>query len=157
MQQSRKTTEVLADLQNGEGEVMRKLVVIAVILTLVTLGLGKTKLRVASWAGALEAQLDEKILAEFMRTHPDVEVVYEPIPQNYYQKILTDIAAGTPPDVFLLDAEMVPRYAEEKLLLNLTPYLSGLASEGVSGANLNDYFEVLVDIFKLGRSIYALP
>jgi len=147
----------LADLQNGEGEVMRKLVVIAVILTLVTLGLGKTKLRVASWAGALEAQLDEKILAEFMRTHPDVEVVYEPIPQNYYQKILTDIAAGTPPDVFLLDAEMVPRYAEEKLLLNLTPYLSGLASEGVSGANLNDYFEVLVDIFKLGRSIYALP
>ncbi len=58
-----------------------------------------------------------------MELHPNVEVIYQPIPSDYYQKILTDIAAGTPPDVFLLDAEMVPRYSEEKLLLNLAPYI----------------------------------
>ncbi|MGB9819901.1 MAG: ABC transporter substrate-binding protein [Pseudothermotoga sp.] len=136
---------------------MKKLLIFVLVSLMVVLAFGKTKLRVASWAGAEEAALDEKILAEFMRTHPDVEVVYEPIPQDYYQKILTDIAAGTPPDVFLLDAEMVPRYAEEKLLLNLAPYLSGLATEGAFGANLPDYFEVLVDIFKLGKAVYALP
>lgn len=136
---------------------MKRLLMVFLIAVILTVGLGKTKLRVCSWAGALEAELDEKILAEFMRRNPDVEVVYEPIPQNYYQKILTDIAAGTPPDVFLLDAEMVPRYSEEKLLLNLAPYLSRLAEEGVSGTNLNEYFEVLVNIFRSGRAIYALP
>ncbi|MCS7175286.1 ABC transporter substrate-binding protein [Pseudothermotoga sp.] len=136
---------------------MRRLLIVFLVALIFAVGFGKTKLRVCSWAGALEAELDQKILAEFMRTHPDIEVVYEPIPQNYYQKILTDIAAGTPPDVFLLDAEMVPRYSEEKLLLNLAPYLSRLAEERVSGTNLNEYFEVLVDIFRAGRSIYALP
>ncbi len=136
---------------------MKKFLIVLLVLLVVSLSFGKTKLRVSSWAGALEAELDEKILAEFMRRNPDVEVIYEPIPQNYYQKILTDIAAGTPPDVFLLDAEMVPRYAEEKLLLNLAPYLSRLAEEGVAGTNLNEYFEVLVNIFRSGRAIYALP
>lgn len=136
---------------------MKRLLIVLLIAVILTVGFSKTKLRVCSWAGALEAELDEKILAEFMRRNPDVEVVYEPIPQNYYQKILTDIAAGTPPDVFLLDAEMVPRYSEEKLLLNLAPYLSRLAEEGVSGTNLNEYFEVLVNIFRSGRAIYALP
>ncbi len=136
---------------------MKKFLIVLLVLLVVSLSFGKTKLRVSSWAGALEAELDEKILAEFMRRNPDVEVIYEPIPQNYYQKILTDIAAGTPPDVFLLDAEMVPRYAEEKLLLNLAPYLSRLAEEGVAGTSLNEYFEVLVNIFRSGRAIYALP
>lgn len=136
---------------------MKRLLIVFLIAVILIVGFGKTKLRVCSWAGAQEAGLDEKILAEFMRRNPNVEVVYEPIPQNYYQKILTDIAAGTPPDVFLLDAEMVPRYSEEKLLLNLAPYLSRLAEEGVSGTNLNEYFEVLVNIFRSGRVIYALP
>ncbi|MFN4190683.1 MAG: ABC transporter substrate-binding protein [Pseudothermotoga sp.] len=136
---------------------MKKFFIVLLVVLVVSLSFGKTKLRVSSWAGALEAELDEKILAEFMRRNPDVEVIYEPIPQNYYQKILTDIAAGTPPDVFLLDAEMVPRYAEEKLLLNLAPYLSRLAEEGVAGTNLNEYFEVLVNIFRSGRAIYAFP
>ncbi len=136
---------------------MKKFLIVLLVLLVVSLSFGKTKLRVSSWAGALEAELDEKILAEFMRRNPDVEVIYEPIPQNYYQKILTDIAAGTPSDVFLLDAEMVPRYAEEKLLLNLAPYLSRLAEEGVAGTSLNEYFEVLVNIFRSGRAIYALP
>ncbi len=136
---------------------MRKFLVLLLSVLVVVFAFSKTKLRVCTWAGALEAALDEKIIAEFMKHHPDVEVVYEPIPENYYQKILTDIAAGTPPDVFLLDAEMVPRYSEEKLLLNLAPYLAKLAREGVSGANLKDYFDVLVNIFKLGRAVYAIP
>lgn len=130
--------------------------IILIFSSLVVFG-EKIKLRVCSWAGALEAALDEKILAKFMELHPNVEVIYEPIPSDYYQKILTDIAAGTPPDVFLLDAEMVPRYSEEKLLLNLAPYLTRLAKEGVPGADLNEYFEVLVNIFKKGRAVYAIP
>ena len=79
---------------------------VVVLLVLSSLAIGATKLRVTTWAGADEAALDEAIIAEFMRLNPEYEVVYEPVPGDYYQKILTDIGAGTPPDVILLDAEM---------------------------------------------------
>ncbi|HRW93494.1 MAG TPA: sugar ABC transporter substrate-binding protein [Thermotogota bacterium] len=117
----------------------------------------KTQLRVTTWAGGEEAALDEAIIAEFMAQNPEYEVIYEPVSSNYYQKILTDIGAGTPPDVVLLDAEMVPRYVEGDFLTDLNPFLNRLARENVAGADLDGFFPVLVDIFRSGRSLYAIP
>jgi multiple sugar transport system substrate-binding protein len=130
---------------------------VVVLLVLSSLAIGATKLRVTTWAGAEEAALDEAIIAEFMRLNPEYEVVYEPVPGDYYQKILTDIGAGTPPDVILLDAEMIPAFVEGKYLTDINPFISRLSREGASGTNLDEYFPVLVDIFRSGRSLYALP
>jgi len=130
--------------------------VIAIIL-LSSLSIGVTKLRVTTWAGAEEAALDEEIIAEFMRLNPEYEVTYEPVPGDYYQKILTDIGAGTPPDVILLDAEMIPAFVEGNYLTDINPFISRLNRDGASGTNLAEYFPVLVDIFRSGRSLYALP
>jgi len=117
----------------------------------------KITLRVTSWAGIEEAKMDEQIIAEFMRLNPNVEVIYEPVPEGYYQKILTDIAAGTPPDVMLLDAELVPTYAvEEAVLLNLAPYAARM-KDVWPGANLEDYFDVVLEINRVGEAIYAFP
>ncbi len=131
--------------------------VIVLIVSMVTVGFGKTVLRVTTWAGAAETALDEAIIAEFMKQNPEYEVIYEPVPTNYYQKILTDIGAGTPPDVVLLDAEMVPRYVEGNFLTDLTPFLNRLVRENVPGADVNQFFPVLVNIFRSGRSLYAIP
>jgi len=131
--------------------------VIVLILSMVTTGFGKTVLRVTTWAGAAETALDEAIISEFMKQNPEYDVVYEPVPTNYYQKILTDIGAGTPPDVVLLDAEMVPRYVEGNFLTDLTPFLNRLVRENVPGADVNQFFPVLVNIFRSGRSLYAIP
>jgi len=136
----------------------RVLLIVVLLLMVASIGLGKTKLRVSSWAGADEAALDEAIIAEFMRLNPEYEVVFEPVTGGqYYQKILTDIGAGTPPDVILLDAEMIPSFVEGNYLTDLNPFISRLSRDGVSGTNLNEYFPVLVDIFRSGRSLYALP
>ena len=117
---------------------------------------GKIKLRVTSWAGAEEAAMDQKIIAKFLETHPNVEVSYEPVSDNYYQKILTDIAAGTPPDVLLLDAEMVPTFTEEKgLLLNLAPYADRMKDK--QGADLSAYFPNVLKVFTVGHAVYAFP
>ncbi|MGC9321330.1 MAG: ABC transporter substrate-binding protein, partial [Kosmotogaceae bacterium] len=134
-----------------------KAFLVIVIILLSSLAIGVTKLRVTTWAGAEEAALDEEIIAEFIRLNPEYEVVYEPVPGNYYQKILTDIGAGTPPDVILLDAEMIPAFVEGNYLTDINPFISRLGREGASGTNLDEYFPVLVDIFRSGRSLYALP
>ncbi|HOM54899.1 MAG TPA: extracellular solute-binding protein, partial [Thermotogota bacterium] len=100
-----------------KGNWIRVIIAVLLILALSTAAFGKTKLRVTTWAGAEEAALDESIIAEFMRLNPDYEVVYEAVASdNYYQKILTDIGAGTPPDVILLDAEMIPKFFEGDFL-----------------------------------------
>jgi len=131
--------------------------IVVILLILSSFAIGATKLRVTTWAGAEEAALDEAIIAEFMRLNPEYEVVYEPVPGDYYQKILTDIGAGTPPDVILLDAEMIPAFVEGKYLTDINPFINRLSREGASGTNLDEYFPVLVDIFRSGRSLYALP
>src|SRR6056297_280516 len=138
----------------------KKVLVVMLIVVLAVFaasGFAKTQLRVATWAGGEEAALDEAIIAEFMAQNPEYEVVYEPISSNFYQKILTDIGAGTPPDVVLLDAEMVPRYVEGDFLTDLAPFLNRLARENVPGTDVKEFFPVLIDIFRSGRSIYAVP
>jgi multiple sugar transport system substrate-binding protein len=131
---------------------------VAVLLLVAFFGFAQTTLRVTTWAGAEETALDEAIIAEFMRQNPEYRVVYEPVPGGqYYQKILTDIGAGTPPDVILLDAEMIPLYAESGYLTDLSPFLARLNREGAPGANTNEYFPVLVNIFRSGRSQLAIP
>ncbi len=141
-----------------KGNWIRVIIAVLLILALATAAFGKTKLRVTTWAGAEEAALDESIIAEFMRLNPDYEVVYEAVASdNYYQKILTDIGAGTPPDVILLDAEMIPKFFEGDFLTDLAPFLSRLAREGYGGSNVYEYFPVLVDIARIDRKIYSIP
>ncbi|HPI52990.1 MAG TPA: extracellular solute-binding protein, partial [Smithellaceae bacterium] len=140
------------------GKWSRILIVALLILALSTIAFGKTKLRVTTWAGAEETALDESIIAEFMRLNPDYEVVYEAVTSdNYYQKILTDISAGTPPDVILLDAEMIPKFFEGNFLTDLAPFLSRLAREGYGGSNVYEYFPVLIDIARVDRKIFSIP
>ncbi|HHM23440.1 MAG TPA: extracellular solute-binding protein, partial [Bacteroidetes bacterium] len=65
---------------------------------------GETVLQVANWGGAEEVKLEEEIVQRFMQEHPGVRVEIETIPSGYREKILTRIAGGNPPDVFLLDS-----------------------------------------------------
>nr|NIV71236.1 extracellular solute-binding protein [Calditrichia bacterium]NIW77981.1 extracellular solute-binding protein [Calditrichia bacterium] len=83
----------------------------------------KLTLRVANWASAEEVKMEEHIAEEFMRRHPDVNVVIESIPANYKQKILTSIAAGSVADVFLLDSPIIPALLNKDVLVDLKPYV----------------------------------
>jgi multiple sugar transport system substrate-binding protein len=111
----------------------------------------KIALRVANWGVAEEVKLEEEIAAEFMRLHPGIEVQIESIPTEYKEKILTNIAAGEPPDVFLLDGVIIPALLNKGILLDLAPYVAGL------NVKLDDYYPNVLDIFAKGESLYALP
>ena len=108
-------------------------------------------LRLANWAGAEEARLVDRLLEVFQQQHPEVRVVQESIPNQYREKILTSFAAGSPPDVFLLDSGDVPAFVNRNLLVNLMPYLDRL------GVRLEAYFPHVVAIAMRDGQLFALP
>ncbi|MFC1563854.1 extracellular solute-binding protein [candidate division KSB1 bacterium] len=108
-------------------------------------------LRIATWLGAEEIRIEEKILAEFTTQNPGVEVEIESIPNNYKEKILTSFAAGTAPDVFVLDSPIIPALLNKDVLLDLNPYVDEL------NVDLEEYFPNVLRIFRKGEKLYAFP
>ncbi|MBD3411138.1 MAG: extracellular solute-binding protein [Ignavibacteriales bacterium] len=112
----------------------------------------KIKLTVVNWAGIHEVPLTQQIVDEFMRRHPHIEVVFQPTPDAQYEnKILTGLAAGEPPDVFLLDSKSIPSFNNKKVLLDLNPYVDSL------GVDTTQWFSRVTDIAREDDALYSFP
>ncbi|HEX7120647.1 MAG TPA: sugar ABC transporter substrate-binding protein [Longimicrobiales bacterium] len=81
--------------------------------------------RVVSWADYRELEIDRAIVDSFQVRHPEIPVCYESLEGSgiYREKVLTSIAAGTPPGVFLLDGIDIPAFVAADALLDLSPYV----------------------------------
>ena len=108
-------------------------------------------LRIADWAGPDEMAIVERALRRFEQLHPGVRVVQESIGVSYKEKILTSIAAGDPPDVFLLDSIDVPAFVNRGVLLDLAPFASRVGLEVAS------FFPHVLAIAQRDGSLYAFP
>lgn len=114
----------------------------------------RTVLELANWADYREADLEQQVLAPFERAHPGIEVQQQSAgtgQAEYRERILTSIAAGRPPDVFLLDNIDVPAFTSRGVVLDLAPYLNRL------GVDLTRYDSTVIGIFRRGGAVYALP
>ena len=69
--------------------------------------------------------LQEKFNTEFTAKYPGVKTSLELTPggQNYFEKLQTMIAAGTPPDVFDMWEGYVQPYAANGVLMDFTPFI----------------------------------
>jgi multiple sugar transport system substrate-binding protein len=108
-------------------------------------------LRVLNWATDLEVLAEQRIADRFSRRNPGVDVIVESIVANYGEKLATEIASGTPPDVFLLDAPDIPAFVERGLVLDLSPY-----AERVGYDPTRVFPEVLTIFTQTGR-LHAFP
>jgi len=108
-------------------------------------------LRVASWANEKEFELENRIAERFMARHPGVVIEHEVIPAGYRDKILASFAAGTTPDVFLLDSPYLPPLLNRDLLLDLAPYAD------TAGLDLDAYFPSVRQVFAHEGRLYAFP
>ena len=70
-------------------------------------------------------ELQERFNAYFEETYPSIDASLELTPggTNYFEKLQTLIAAGTPPDVFDMWEGYVQPYAANGVLMDLTPYV----------------------------------
>jgi len=108
-------------------------------------------LRVLHWAGDYEVTAEQAIADRFAEAHPGVRVVVESVVTNYEEKLLTSIASGSPPDVFLLDGPDIPTILDRGLALDLTPYL---ARAGYDPARV---FPQVMEGFERNGRVFALP
>ena len=121
---------------------------------LIGCGRGSTPtLKVANWAGPEEIAIEESNLEVFRQAHPGLKVILEPIPRpgEYKQKILTSIAGGTAPDVFLLDAIHVSGFIQARILLDLMP------SVRKRSVDLHQFYPEVLSIAQRGEALFALP
>ena len=108
-------------------------------------------LRVALWAGGHELEMEQRVADRYEAMRPGVRVVLESAPNGYEERLLTSIAAGHPPDVYLLDSPDIPTFVERGLATDLAPYAAAL------GFDEDRVFPRVLDGFRRGASIFALP
>ena len=72
-------------------------------------------------ADDMEQRIEARNLRAFEAANPGVRVVNDAISTQaeYREQVLTSIAAGAPPDVFLLDNIDVPAFTDREVLLDL--------------------------------------
>lgn len=113
----------------------------------------KIELRVSSGAAVEEATAEQAAINAFMAKNPNIEVKYEPIPgDDATQKLLSSVAAGNAPDVFLIDSVLLPQFIDNNALLDLAPF-----TKTDSEFNKDTWFENVYNIGVRGDKLYEFP
>ncbi len=104
------------------------------------------------WGSPQEGVVWNAIADSFMVAHPDIKVTVEVADwDSYWEKLRVQMAGGTPPDVFAMDAPLYPDWQSRGVLLNLQPYLDADPSilEGV--------YPITLDAYKTPDGMFGLP
>lgn len=88
-----------------------------------TSGSQQVELRIMWWGDQKRADITNEALKIFQEKNPTIKVVGEFAPSTgYFDKLNTQLASGTAPDIFFLGGNVVD-YANKEVLLDLTPYV----------------------------------
>ncbi len=113
----------------------------------------KQKIRFAFWGSPEEVKIITSIIADWEKTHPNVDVVLEHTPYGgYASKILTRIAGGDAPDIMAAEVSLFTSFWGKGVFLDLTPFI-----KNDSAFSLNDFFPQIVDHFTIDGKVYGIP
>jgi ABC-type glycerol-3-phosphate transport system substrate-binding protein len=113
---------------------------------------GKVRIRFSGYTGnPAETDLLARLVAEFNGSQPDIEVVYEPVPGQYYPKMLTMLVANTAPDVFYLDIAYFKPFLGKKIVRPLDDYIAA------SAMRRHEFIHSLYDAFTHEGRVYGIP
>jgi len=135
---------------------MRKILLALVIVGLVVgvglVGFGQDKvtIRLAGYSG--DTPLMQDVLSRFVADKiPGVEVVWEPITEDFLAFVLRTLSAGTAPDVFYVDLGWAKTVAGTGLVEPLDDYMASSAI-----LNKGDLIPALENAFTFDGKIYAI-
>ncbi|WHX51222.1 sugar ABC transporter substrate-binding protein [Paenibacillus woosongensis] len=87
-------------------------------------GGGDVELKLGFYSSAQSDEKMQELIAKFQEKHPNIKIKTESSPYNqFFQKLDTQIAAESAPDVWLSDGVLVPKYAERGVLKDLTEWI----------------------------------
>src|SRR5512146_2291542 len=116
----------------------------------------KVQLIYRDWRTDWFPPMVQQMLDEFYATHPNIRVYYnlDPESNEFEDKSLADLQAGTAPDVFQGCCSFLPIWAQKGYLLDLRRYVQA----DLDRATIEDWDPVQYDSFFTRDGIqYALP
>jgi multiple sugar transport system substrate-binding protein len=106
----------------------------------------------SAWGAPEELAVWKQIIADFEAANPTIKVNIEVADwDSYWDKLKTELAANTPPDVFAMDAPLYLDYQSRGVLLNLQPYLDK------NPDMLKDIYPQTLDAYKTPDGYFGLP
>ncbi len=104
------------------------------------------------WGSPQEGEVWNQIATAFEAAHPDINVTVEVADwDSYWEKLRVQMAGGTPPDVFAMDAPLYPDWQSRGVLLNLQPYLDA------GPALLEGVYPITLEAYKTADGMFGLP
>ena len=111
-----------------------------------------TEISYLLWGSPEEGKVWAHLADEFMADNPGIKVKVEVADwDSYWEKLKVQIAGGTPPDVFAMDAPLFPDWQARGVLLNLQPWLD--KDPGV----LDGVYPQTLEAYKMPDGYYGLP
>ena len=107
---------------------------------------------VMTFLAADTPEVEREIMAEFEKENPGYKVELQFVPfGEYFTKLQTMIAGGTPPDVASLNMENLQSFAALGTLVDLDPYVQK------DNYDLGQYYPATVQMHSYKGRLYALP
>ena len=104
------------------------------------------------WGAPEELTVWKQIVTDFEAANPNIKVNVEVSDWDaYWDKLKTQLAAGTPPDVFAMDAPLYLDYQTRDVLLNIQPYIDK------NPDMLKDVYPQTLEAYKTADGYYGLP
>lgn len=135
------------------------LLICASVAALIVSGCGKpatgpapVRISLFTWTKPEELRVNQQLVAEFMRLHPNikVELINEPS-RRAMDKLQAMIAARNAPDVMSIHGAYFIPFADKGALLDLHPYVSR------ADFDLADFYPQLVELCRWHGKLYSLP
>lgn len=113
---------------------------------------GKLSLTLATPGTPEDIKLYKKIIGLFEKKHPDVRIVLQVTPyKQLMQKIQTQMAGGTPPDIMFMLATTFPAMVRKGVFASLQEFV-----EKDKDFNLDDYFPIAVKPYIYQGNFYGV-
>lgn len=104
------------------------------------------------WGDPEELKILQELTDDFSKENPNIKITVTVSDwDTYWDKLQTQLAAGTPPDVFAMDAPLYPDYQTRGVLLNLQSYIDA------DKFNLDDYFATSLVCYQTPEGYFGLP
>ena len=113
----------------------------------------KVNISLMIWGGVTEENEVKSYIAAFNKVYPDIQVTIIR-PADYWPKLMSMLAAGTPPDVFYMGFPEFVKYHEMGALLDLQSYVNE-----DSTFNARDFFPGTLNAFRDRKTgdLYGIP
>ncbi|OXT09367.1 ABC transporter substrate-binding protein [Thermoanaerobacterium thermosaccharolyticum] len=109
-------------------------------------------IKVGIWSSSpAEKKIVDDQIAAFKEKNPNINVEIETVVGDYMQKLQTELASKTAPDIFYLDSMPAPQLMSKGVLEPLDDYIKK------NNIDLNDFEPSLLKAFEWNGKIYGLP